>query len=83
MTNRSVLLYNKLVLYGIDTIQARYWSQMPIGEPRTGKGQYLLNIPYLKKADIPDIGVNLVVQMEGNAPVIKLIDTLWNFREKE
>lgn len=72
----SVQLRIWLVNQGIDTAQARIWSQMQKGPIPDSLGNPLPNIPFLKKKRLMDVGILQMYDTEGH---LKTLDTLWNF----
>lgn len=64
---------------GVDTTQARVWSQMQIGPVPDSAGNPIPNLPYLLRGVLPEKGV--LVMDVGDS--IITIQTLWHFPVKE
>ena len=69
-----------LVNQGVDTAQARIWSQFPKGVIPDKNGKPMKNVPFLRQLRMMDLGI---LQMYTDDTTIIIIDTLWDYTNGE
>ena len=92
----SSWLRNYLINHGIDSLKAKAWSQFPQGTVLDSLNNPVLNIPFLSKPFLPDLGIFMYIENKGemiedsiqgifrihlNRDTL-ILDTLWDFRKE-
>lgn len=84
LSSPILLLRNYLLLHQVDSTTAYTWSTYPQGAVKNKKGENLLNIPFLRKDRLPELGIYVILQQNTDSTYsVNIIDTLWNFKEKK
>jgi len=79
------MLRDHLITMGEDPQQVKYWMTLPLGVEalRYQDTLYLLDVPFISVEDgYPIIGIRAMLKKADTVAVYKIIDTLWDHREK-
>lgn len=81
----KTFLRNYLITKGAKEESVKLWLLMPIGtDDLIVGGDTLINIPYICRADLPEIGVSCLMRRDSDSViVVDTIRTLWKYSESK